>query len=184
MSKKRKVVYSITAGISAALVIGAVQAHQAGRDFPEAPALSDGVWVNGKPTTLAAHRGKVVVLAFWTHQCINCKRTLPFWNRWAEKYAGKDVVVLSVHTPEFDSEKVPENVRRFSHEAGLRFPVVTDNDSKTWNAYRVRYWPTTFLIDRQGRIRYNWEGELDYRGSDEFRRVEQTIEALRKEKQP
>ncbi len=152
-------------------------------DPPDAPALAPGVWVNGKPTTLAAQRGRVVVLAFWTHLCINCKRTLPFWNGWAARYARSgDVAVLAVHTPELEPERDPEAVRRYAREAGLRFPVVTDNEFKTWKAFGVTAWPTTVVIDKQGRIRGRWVGELDWQGSGEYHKAERLIEELRREK--
>ncbi|MBC8136928.1 MAG: redoxin domain-containing protein [Fibrella sp.] len=147
-----------------------------------APALgTNGTWINGSPTTIAAQKGKVVILTFWTHGCINCKRTLPFWNSWAKQYSGKDVTVLSVHTPELKFERNVENVRRFTRERGLLFPVVTDNDFKSWNAYGVEAWPTTILIDKRGRIRARWEGELDWQGNGEYKKVETAIEQLRKE---
>ncbi len=172
----------LAAGASLAVMAGVL----AGPSFPTAPPLASGgqqQWVNGVPTTLAAQKGKVVVLAFWTHQCGNCKATLPYWNGWADKYGKNgDVAVLSVHTPELPAERSPEAVRAFVRERGIRFPVVTDNDSKIWNAYHVQAWPTTILIDKQGRVRGRWEGELNWQNSGEFRRVEQGIEMLRKEK--
>ena len=180
--------YLIGAVIAAAVTVGMTmipaQAGQdglAGAPYKTAPALSNGVWANGKPTTIAAQKGKVVILAFWTHQCINCKRTIPFWNDWAKKYAGTNVTVLSVHTPEIPEERKIENVRRFVQNKGITFPVVTDNDFASWNAYKIDAWPTTVLIDKQGRIRGRWEGELDYDNSGQYRTVEQAIEALRKE---
>lgn len=139
-------------------------------------------WLNSKPTTIAANKGKVIVLTFWTFGCINCKRTLPFWNDWAKRYAGKDVTVLSVHTPELDFERKPENVRAFLTEKRIAFPVLTDNEYKSWKAFGVNVWPTTILIDKEGRIRGGWEGELDWNNSGEYKRVEQAIEILRKEK--
>ena len=146
-----------------------------------APALAEGVWINSKPTTIAAQRGKVVVLTFWTHGCINCKRTLPFWNDWAKRYTGKDVTVLSVHTPELAFERSESNVRRFVKERGITFPVLTDNENTSWDAFGISSWPTTVLIDKQGRIRARWEGELDWNGSGDYKKVEAQIEQLRKE---
>ena len=175
-------------GASFALTLGIVSLQPAQAQdglttapYKTAPALASGVWANGQPTTIASQKGKVVVLAFWTHQCINCKRTIPFWNDWAKKYAGSNVTVLSVHTPEIPEERKIENVRRFVRTKGITFPVVTDNDFASWNAYKVTAWPTTILIDKQGRVRGRWEGELNYGNSGDYRTVEQAIEALRKE---
>ncbi|GAB4458835.1 MAG: hypothetical protein OHK0029_20580 [Armatimonadaceae bacterium] len=151
-------------------------------DKKPAPALADGTWLNGEKTSLAAHQGKVVVLTFWTFGCINCKRTLPFWNAWAKEYAeSKDVTVLSVHTPELAFERNPENVREFLRKEGIRFPVLLDNDYRSWNTYGVRVWPTTILIDKKGFIRGWWEGELDFKRSGEFKKVKNGIEMLRRE---
>lgn len=158
---------------------------RATQDALVAPELIGGPWV-GEPTTLAANRGKVVLLTFWTNQCINCKRTLPYWNHWAKKYgaAGKssDVAVVSVHTPELASERLLSGVQESVKRNGILFPVLTDNASKNWNAYNVQVWPTTILIDKQGRIRNRWEGELDWENSGEYKRVGTAIEALRREK--
>lgn len=146
-----------------------------------APALAPGTWINAAPETIQGQRGKVTVLCFWTHLCINCKHTLPFWNAWAKEYRGKDVGVISVHTPETDYERQIAHVRSFVQERGLGFPVVTDNDEKTWNAYGVSSWPTTILIDKQGRVRYQFEGELNWEGSGEYKTVHALIEKLREE---
>jgi peroxiredoxin len=142
------------------------------------------VWINGLPTTVADQRDKVVVLLFWTHECINCQHNLGYWNDWARKYRRTDVVVLSVHTPETPSEYKIAHVRRFVRERKLLFPVVTDNDARTWTAYGIRVWPSEVLIDKQGRIRDQFEGELNWNGSGEYRTVEDRIEALRAEKPP
>lgn len=147
-----------------------------------APALAQGVWINGAPTTIAAQRGKVTVLLFWTHQCINCKHNLGYWNDWAKKYKGTDVTVLSVHTPELAAERVIGNVRGFVKERGIQFPVVTDNDMKTWDAYGVQAWPTEILIDKAGNIRYEFNGELNWDNSGEYKTVQKLIEKLRAEK--
>ena len=147
-----------------------------------APALASGPWLNGPATTLAAQKGKVVVLLFWTRDCINCKHNLGYWNDWARKYQGSDVAVLSVHTPETPAERSPSGTARFARDRGLRFPVVVDNDARIWNAYGIQSWPTEVLIDRQGRVRAEYAGELNWQGSGEFRVVERRIEELRAEK--
>ena len=146
-----------------------------------APVLQAGPWVNGPPTT-AAQRGKVTVLLFWTRGCINCKHNLGYWNDWAREYQGTDVTVLSVHTPETPGERSVGGVRRFAQERGLRFPVLIDNASQTWDAFGIRSWPTEVLIDKAGRVRAQYEGELDWQGSGEYRTVHRQIEALRAEK--
>ncbi len=158
------------------------RAQSGNRESTPAPALAQGNWLNSRPTTIAANKDKVIVLTFWTFACINCKRTIPFWNTWAKRYTGTDVTVISVHTPELQFERNPDKVRAFLKEKGIVFPVLTDNDNNSWNAFKVQSWPTTILIDKKGNIRGRWEGELDWNNSGEYKRVEQAIESLRKEK--
>ncbi len=143
-----------------------------------APAVSPSQWVNGTP---AAQAGHVTVLLFWTRDCINCKHNLGFWNGWAKKYAGSDVSVVSVHTPETRSERSPTQTARFARQRGLLFPIAIDNDEKIWNAYRIESWPTEVLVDKRGRIRAEYAGELNWQGSHEERVVTAKIEGLRAE---
>lgn len=151
-----------------------VQAHPA-------PALASGAWINGTPTTLAAQRGKVTVLLFWTRDCINCKRNLGYWNNWAKTYRGTDVSIISVHTPETRYENSVQGTRRFAEAHGLMFPILVDNDEKTWNAFGVQSWPTEILIDKRGQVRAEYAGELNWQGSGEYKMVQAKIEQLRRE---
>ena len=146
-----------------------------------APALASGPWLNGPETTLDAQKGKGVVLLFWTRDCINCKHNLGYWNDWAKRYSGTDVAVLSVHTPETRFERAPTATARFARSHGLRFPILVDNDAHVWNAYGVQSWPTEVLIDKQGRIRAEFAGELNWEGRREYKTVGKRIEALRAE---
>jgi len=145
--------------LAAALTAAALLAPLAGWADPvtvpirPAPALADaGPWLNGPPTTLAAQKGRVVVLLFWTRDCINCKHNLGYWNDWARKYQGTDVAVLSVHTPETRFERAPAATARFARDHGLRFPILVDNDAHVWNAYGIQSWPTEVLIDKSGKV--------------------------------
>ena len=146
-----------------------------------APSLKTGTWVNGAPTTLAAQRGKVTVLLFWTRDCINCKHNLGYWNSWAKTYRGTDVSVISVHTPETPSEHSIAGTRRFAQSHDLAFPILVDNDEKTWDAFGVQSWPTEVLIDKHGQVRYEYDGELNWQGSGEYKTVQAKIEQLRRE---
>jgi thiol-disulfide isomerase/thioredoxin len=170
---------------AALLALAALAPIARAQDAPQyvaAPALQGTVWAGGTPTTLAALKGKVVILTFWTNGCINCQRALPFWQKWSKMYLPSDVAIVSVHTPELEAERDIDAVRRYVKEQKLNFPVLIDNDLKNWNAYKVRYWPSTYLIDRQGRIRGLWEGELDWKKSGEWRRVEAGLQLLIREK--
>ena len=132
-------------------------------DEERAPELS-GIsgWINTEPFTLESHQGKVVLVDFWTYTCVNCIRTLPYLKAWHEKYADKGLVIVGVHTPEFDFEKLRENVVDAVGKFGLEYAVAQDNDYGTWDAFRNRYWPAKYLIDLDGYIRYTHFGEGAY----------------------
>src|ERR671911_3105261 len=116
---------------------------------------------NGEPLRLAALRDRVVLLEFWTFACVNCQRTLPFLRRMHGRYQP-DFTVVGVHTPEFAFERSVQNVERAVREQGLEYPVGLDDDFVAWNAYGNWYWPTMYLIDRAGQIRYTQIGEGKY----------------------
>jgi thiol-disulfide isomerase/thioredoxin len=137
-----------------------------------APDLAIGEWINSEPLKLNDLRGRVVLIEFWTFGCYNCRNTLPFVKFWHDRYQDKGLTVIGVHSPEFDDERKVENLRREVVSLEIRYPVVTDNDYQTWNAYHVEAWPTTFLLDKQGRIRWMHVGEGDY---DEAERLIQTL---------
>ena len=124
--------------------------------------LSTGDWINSAPLKLQDLRGRVVLIEFWTFGCINCRNTLPFIKSWHDRYQDKGLTVVGVHSPEFDEERDVEKVRSEVASLGIHYPVVTDNDYQTWNAYNVEAWPTAFLLDKQGRIRWKHVGEGDY----------------------
>jgi thiol-disulfide isomerase/thioredoxin len=120
-------------------------------------------WLNtDKPLTREDLRGKVVLVDFWTYSCINCILTFPHINSWHEKYADKGLLIIGVHTPEFDFEKEANNVKAAVAKYGIRYPVAMDNDYKTWRAYSNRYWPAHYLADRKGFVRYTHFGEGNY----------------------
>lgn len=127
-----------------------------------APELAAGEWINSEPLKLKDLRGRVVLIEFWTFGCINCRNTLPFVKSWADRYRDKGLTVIGVHSPEFDEERSVEHLRREVTSLGIRYPVVTDNDYQTWSAYHVEAWPTTFLLDKQGQIRWMHVGEGGY----------------------
>ena len=138
------------------------------RDDPLAPELrGTGAWINSDPFTIESRRGEVVLIDFWTFSCINCIRTLPYLKSWHEKYADQGLVILGVHAPEFEFEKVLENVQDAVNEFQIKYAVVQDNDFGTWRAYRNRYWPAKYLIDKDGYIRYFHFGEGAYDETEE-----------------
>lgn len=137
--------------------------------------ISGGEWINSKPLTIANLRGKVVLIDFWTYTCINCIRTLPYLQNWSEKYKDQGLIVIGVHSPEFEFEKDLDNVKKAVKDFGLTYPIVQDNNFDTWRAYANQYWPAKYLIDKDGNIRYTHFGEGNY---DE---TEKMIQQLLKE---
>ena len=131
--------------------------------WPDAPEFAGIVkWLNTQPLTMDELRGRVVLIDFWTYTCINCLRTLPYIRDWNSKYASRGLVIVGVHSPEFEFEKREEGVREAIVRESVTWPVAMDNDFKTWRAYENRYWPHKFLIDHHGRIIYDHIGEGAY----------------------
>src|SRR3989344_3387126 len=105
---------------------------------------------------------KIILIDFWTYSCINCQRTTPYLNAWWEKYEDDGLLIIGVHTPEFEFEKKYENVLQATKTFGIKYPVVQDNNYSTWTAYGNRYWPRKYLIDIDGFIVYDHIGEGGY----------------------
>jgi peptide-methionine (R)-S-oxide reductase len=154
---------------------------------PRAPELVKGQWLNtpgNKPITLAERRGKVTIVQFWTFGCSNCVANLPAYARWNKKFAAQDVAIIGIHTPESDHERDPRNVARRVRELGISYPVLIDNDHQNWNTWKQRYWPTVYVIDKAGRVRSKWEGELNWKNAGGEAKVANTVEYLLKETAP
>ena len=122
-------------------------------------------WINTPPiASMQQLLGKVVLIDFWTYSCINCLNALPYVKTWHKKY--KDLVVLGIHAPEFGFEKKYQNVLRAVKKHQIKFPVAQDNGFRLWRAYKNRYWPALYLIDKQGNVRYMHFGEGRYRETE------------------
>jgi thiol-disulfide isomerase/thioredoxin len=137
-----------------------VKSTSAGRVAPNFVGIN--AWLNSDPLNIADLRGKVVLVDFWTFACINCIRTLPHVTRLYDIYKDKGLVIVGIHTPEFPFEKATGNVRAAIKRFGIRYPVVQDNEFSTWNAYRNRYWPAQYIIDKSGKIVFEHAGEGQY----------------------
>ena len=133
-------------------------------------------WINSGPLTAKQLKGKVVLVDFWTYSCINCLRSLPYIEAWAVKYKDNGLVVIGVHTPEFEFEKDLPKVQRAVQKFGVTYPVALDSDQAIWNAFHNEYWPAHYFLDVNGKIRYAHFGEGDYD------RSEQWIQELLKER--
>lgn len=128
-----------------------------------APELQNEVWLNtDAPLRLADLRGSVVLIDMWTFGCINCQRVIPYLRGWHTQYSDQGLVVIGNHYPEFGFERDLENLKEALIRLDVPYPVAQDNDRQTWGAYGTRYWPTLFLIDKVGNIRYTHIGEGRY----------------------
>ena len=129
---------------------------------PAAPEISNGLWLNSEPLTLKNLHGRVVLIEFWTFACYNCRNTLPSLKKWDAQYRDQGLTIIGVHTPELDFERDIAQLRREVAALGVTYPVVTDQDYSTWKAYSVEAWPTLFVLDKQGRVRWTHVGEGYY----------------------
>lgn len=123
-------------------------------------------WFNTPPLTMAGLRGKVVLVEFWTYECINCVHVLPYIKEWDRRYRDQGLAVVGVHTPELDEEYNAVNLQNAIASAGIRYPIAQDNQYRTWNAYQNNFWPAIYLIARNGNIVYRHVGEGDYEATD------------------
>lgn len=127
------------------------------------PELSGAVqWLNSPPLDREALKGKVVLVDFWTYDCINCRRSLPYVNTWAKRYADQGLVVIGVHTQEYDYENDIGKVREQVTLLGIQYPVAIDNRYAIWNAFGNQFWPAHYFVDAQGQVRFVHFGEGAY----------------------
>ncbi|MDA8095220.1 MAG: cytochrome c biogenesis protein DipZ [Betaproteobacteria bacterium] len=130
--------------------------------YPAPALVGITAWLNSPPLTLQQLRGKVVLVDFWTYSCINCVRTLPYLTRWDKEYRRDGLVIIGVHSPEFEFEKNINNVKAALVQYGIHYPVALDSNLATWLNYQNEYWPAHYLINRNGEVVYTHFGEGDY----------------------
>src|SRR6266566_5086352 len=135
-------------------------------EFPSLGGATE--WLNSPPLTAAGLRGKVVLIDFWTYTCINWLRTEPYVRAWAEKYKSQGLVVIGVHSPEFEFEKNADNVRQAAKDMRIDYPIAIDSDYAIWGAFSNEYWPALYFIDAQGHIRHHQFGEGEYGQSEKI----------------
>lgn len=133
------------------------------QDLGPAPELTNQVWLNtDHALRLEGLRGKVVLLDMWTFGCINCRHVIPSLRGWYQSYGDQGLVVIGNHYPEFGYEADLDNLKQALVDLDVPYPVAQDNQGDTWRAYKNRYWPALYLIDKQGHIRYRHIGEGAY----------------------
>lgn len=177
MSKKGNSIYLIVFGVIAAIVIFAALSvtlfnknlsstnvsAESLQNYGPAPNIQGiSAWINSPPLNISQLRGKVVIVDFWTYSCINCIRSIPHLNAWESAYGNNGLVIIGIHTPEFQFEHNYTNVYDAVQKFGIKYAVALDNNYSTWDAYNNEYWPADYVIDANGNIRYEAFGEGDY----------------------
>jgi len=154
---------SLSAGASGGAPIAdfsGVQLNGSGAAAPDFQGISD--WENSPPLRLDTLRGKVVLVDFWTYSCINCQNTFPYLRKWYQAYRDQGLVVVGVHTPEFEFEKSVPNIRQAIKRYDVTWPVAVDPNHVTWDSYNNQYWPAEYFVDKDGKLRHMHFGEGEY----------------------
>ena len=183
-SRPRTVIVIATLGIAAwlAAAVGAPKSEaEIGVQAPEFTHTAPAAWLNSPPLTLNSLHGTVLLVDFWTFECWNCYRSIPWLKALEERFKNDPFTVIGVHTPEFEREKVLENVRAKVQEFELTHPVMIDNDFSYWRAMGNRYWPAFYLIDKRGLVRKVYVGET-HQGDSQARRIQNAVARLLAEK--
>ena len=131
-------------------------------------------WLNLNAQELPLLTGKVTVVHFYAFGCINCIHNLPFYNEWQKSYPAECFQIVGIHTPETENEKILDNVKKKAIEYKMTYPIAVDLENKNWDVWSNGIWPSIYLVDKNGFVRYWWYGELNWQGS-------QTEEILRSE---
>jgi thiol-disulfide isomerase/thioredoxin len=150
-------------------------------DPNRAPELVGGPWINtkdGEPVSIKSRRGKPTLVAFWTFACENCQHNIPAYARLLAKYRSKGVELIAIHTPEMkvehDLEQVKAHVTRFK----IDYPVLIDNGNANWSHWGVGVWPSLYVVDGDGIVRYHWFGELNWKGAGGEVKIAQVLDDL------
>lgn len=133
-----------------------------------APELAPGTWIQGPEVSIRFCRDTVILVEFWESTCVNCLRTLPYMKAWHERYSGRGLIMVGVHTPEFEFTGNPETVAAIVAAEGIPYPVLLDEDRQTWQLFANHYWPSRYLIDARGYLRFEHYGEGAYGETEEW----------------
>ncbi len=130
------------------------------------PEIEDGKWFNAR--RCPSFRNKVVLVDFFSYSCANCVRTMPYLRRWWNWYKDHDFVMIGIHTPEFEFEKDPSNVKQALADLEIEWPVVMDNDRENWENFANKYWPAKYIADKSGKLVYEHFGEGAYEKTEKI----------------
>jgi thiol-disulfide isomerase/thioredoxin len=156
------------------------QVTQVGCIAPELRGVD--AWINSGPLTLSQLRGKVVVVHFWAFNCSNCINNLPHYKAWFDKYPASELTIIGIHTPETRAERDVGNLRAKVDGRGIAYPVAVDGAAENWKTWGNTMWPSVYLIDRHGKVRAWWYGELNWQGAAGEEKMRKNIEELLLEK--
>jgi len=139
-------------------------------------------WINSPPLSLQGLRGKVVVVHFCAFGCINCVHNLPHYQSWYQKFPKSQLAIVGIHTPETQTERNLDNLRGNVAERAIEYPVAVDLDAEYLKAWGNNIWPSVYLVDKQGRVRGWWYGELNWQEARGEESMRKKIEELLAEK--
>ncbi|MEM7400413.1 MAG: redoxin domain-containing protein [Pseudomonadota bacterium] len=179
MNNRFNIVFVIALMLSISAVVYAKKVNPPAQ-MPEFTQTDEIAWINSKPLKKSDLRGKVVLIDVWTYGCWNCYNSFPWLRSVEEKFADQDFTVIGIHTPEFDHEKDRENVVEKTKHFELQHPVMMDNDFAYWRALRNKYWPSYYIVDKEGNIRKGFIGET-HAGDRRAKKIENLIARLLKE---
>ncbi|MBC8471612.1 MAG: redoxin domain-containing protein [Planctomycetes bacterium] len=144
----------------------------------KAPEFEIDTWINSPPVRLSELKGKVTVIHFYAFGCSNCIRTLPYYNDWHKKFPTSSFSIIGIHRPETEQERNIEKVEDKATRARIEYPIAIDNDSLAWNSWANNIWPSIYLIDKNGFVRYWWYGELNWQGAESEKLLAERIREL------
>ncbi len=147
------------------------------KTLPQFSSSNQKDWINSKPLEISDLKGKTVLIYFWTFDCWNSYRSFPWLHKIENRFADKGFQAIGIHTPEFEHEKVRENLEAKMKRFKITHPVMMDNGFKYWRKMKNRYWPTFYLIDRSGNIRHKMIGETHI-GQKKAEKFERVLEGL------
>jgi peroxiredoxin len=168
-------------GILALGTLASISRTMARTDSNQAPEFVGGPWLNtkdGKPVTIASRHGKITLVAFWTYGCINCRHNLEPYERLLAKYRPKGVELLSVHTPELQEEHDVHLLAKHIEKFKIDYPVLVDNGEANWKRWGLSFWPSLYVVDGAGIVRYHWFGELNYGNAGGEAKIAEILDKL------
>jgi thiol-disulfide isomerase/thioredoxin len=144
----------------------------------KAPEFELDTWINSPPVSLSEQKGKVTVIHFYAFGCGNCIRSLPYYNDWHKHFPKSSLSIIGIHRPETKQERNIDKVKDKATEARMEYPVAVDNDSLAWDSWANNIWPSIYLIDKNGFVRYWWYGELNWQGAESEKLLAERIREL------